>query len=204
MKANFRPAAPLAATLAGPARRLRALRRRPALLGGAGAGLLLMLASCTAPVVPVASVGPPPAPRPTMVAAPPPLDWRDAPMTPGQWVWAATRGASFVDERGHTLLRLTCWRAPGMAPQVALAVNGSVAMPALMTITTSTLTRQVTAAPLSGGTTAGVMLPAHDPLLDAMAFTRGRMAVEVAGMATMTLPTAPEISRVVEDCRAAG
>jgi hypothetical protein len=139
-----------------------------------------------------------------MVAAPPPLDWRDVPMTPGQWAWAAADGASFGDQRGHTLLRLTCLRSPRTAPQVALTINGTVAAPALMTVTTSTLTRQVTAAPQSGGATARVLLPAHDPLLDAMAFTRGRMAVEVAGLATLTLPAAPEIGRVVEDCRAAG
>ena len=163
-----------------------------------------MLASCTAPVAPVASVGPPPVARPTMVAAPQPLDWRDAPITPGRWAWASTSGASYIDGRGNALLRLTCLRVPGAAPQVALAVDDTVAAPAMMTIITSTLTREATASRLSGGATAGIRLPTHDLLLDAMAFTRGRMAVAIQGMATLTLPAAPEIGRVVEDCRALG
>ena len=44
-------------------------------------------------------------------------------------------------------------------------------------------------------------LPARDPALDAIAFSRGRFALETAGLATLYLPSWPEISRVVEDCR---
>ena len=44
-------------------------------------------------------------------------------------------------------------------------------------------------------------LPARDPLLDAIAFSRGRFAVEVAGLQTLYLPSWPEITRVIEDCR---
>ena len=44
-------------------------------------------------------------------------------------------------------------------------------------------------------------VPARDPLLDAMAFSKGRFAVEVAGLPTLYVPSYPEVTRVVEDCR---
>ena len=40
-----------------------------------------------------------------------------------------------------------------------------------------------------------------DPVLDAMAFSRGRFAVEVMGLPTVIAPSWPEVSRVIEDCR---
>lgn len=44
-------------------------------------------------------------------------------------------------------------------------------------------------------------LAARDPLLDQIAFSRGRFTIEVAGSAPLYLPSWPEISRVIEDCR---
>jgi len=44
-------------------------------------------------------------------------------------------------------------------------------------------------------------LSARDPLLDAIAFSRGRFALEAAGLETLYLPAWPELSRVIEDCR---
>jgi hypothetical protein len=44
-------------------------------------------------------------------------------------------------------------------------------------------------------------LPVRDPVLDAMAFSRGRFALEAAGEPTLYLPSWPELSRVIEDCR---
>ena len=45
-------------------------------------------------------------------------------------------------------------------------------------------------------------LPAFDPLLDAIAFSRGRFAIGVLGAPAAVLPTWPEPTRVIEDCRA--
>jgi hypothetical protein len=42
---------------------------------------------------------------------------------------------------------------------------------------------------------------AYDPLLDAIALSKGRFAVEVEGETTLYLPTWAEVSRLVEDCR---
>ena len=44
-------------------------------------------------------------------------------------------------------------------------------------------------------------MPARDPLLDAMAFSKGRFALEVAGLPTLYVPSYPEVTRVIEDCR---
>jgi hypothetical protein len=44
-------------------------------------------------------------------------------------------------------------------------------------------------------------LSAHDPFLDAIAFSKGRFAVEVQGLDPLYLPAWPEVTRVIEDCR---
>lgn len=68
-----------------------------------------------------------------------------------------------------------------------------------MTVRTQSLTRAFAARPEAGG--VAVSLPARDPLLDAMAFTRGRFAVETSGMPPLFVPSWTEVSRVIEDCR---
>ena len=44
-------------------------------------------------------------------------------------------------------------------------------------------------------------LGVRDPALDAVAFSRGRFALETAGLPALYLPSWPELSRVIEDCR---
>lgn len=46
-----------------------------------------------------------------------------------------------------------------------------------------------------------VALPASDPLLDQMAFSRGRFLITVEGGPSLVVPAWPEFARVVEDCR---
>ena len=41
----------------------------------------------------------------------------------------------------------------------------------------------------------------RDPILDAMIYSRGRIALEVTGQMPLAIPSWPEIGRVVEDCR---
>lgn len=45
-------------------------------------------------------------------------------------------------------------------------------------------------------------LSAYDPLLDAIIFSRGRIAVGIPGQPTLVLPAWAEAERVIEDCRA--
>ena len=61
-----------------------------------------------------------------------------------------------------------------------------------------TLTGQAIAGPPP---VVALTLAARDSVLDAMAFSRGRFAVETAGLPTLYLPSWPEVSRVIEDCR---
>ena len=53
----------------------------------------------------------------------------------------------------------------------------------------------------SGGY-AVIAVPATDYMVDRIAFSRGRFAVETTGLAPLAIPIWPEFTRVVEDCRA--
>ena len=64
--------------------------------------------------------------------------------------------------------------------------------PGPITIITSSVTRTLTA--------PGEVL-AFEPLLDAIAFSRGRIAVQMPGAVALVAPAAPEAARVIEDCR---
>jgi len=163
--------------------------RRPLLAAGA---LALLLAGCSAPPAPAPHLPPPPPAPPPRPAAP--VDWRDAPLAPGAWaltIRGKTSRASFGDA-----ISLSC----GGNGAVEIALPGPAASPApQFTIITSSLSAD--RAGLSD-TAAHLAIPARDALLDAIAFSRGRFAVEVEGRARLILPADPVISRVVEDCRA--
>ena len=176
-------------------------RLRPAaaalLLGGA----LSFTVSCSEQRVeptPAPTPAPPaPAPEPLM---PPPAgtDWRDAPITPGVWEWRPMNGQSVARFAGG-LLYVRCDPA---SRSVTLSRQGDARGPTAMRIVTSSTTRQVNATPQGGPSPlVSVAFSANDRLLDAMAFSRGRFAIETAGMPTLYVPSWPEVSRVIEDCR---
>ena len=48
--------------------------------------------------------------------------------------------------------------------------------------------------------TAIAVMP-NDVMLDRIAFSRGRFAVETSGLDSVAIPIWPEFTRVVEDCR---
>ena len=163
----------------------------------------------------------PPAPEPTPAPTPAPVaqpelpapiaaqlptptydNWLDAPQTPGDWRYAAladgsTTQATFGMGAGPATLTLSCDLA---ARQVRIAQPAAGATgPVQMRIRAETGDR-LTQARLEGAALV-VDLPASDSLLDAMAFTKGRFALEAAGRETLYVPAYPEITRVVEDCR---
>lgn len=71
-----------------------------------------------------------------------------------------------------------------------------------MRIMTETATRLLDARPTgSQSADLATTLSARDSLLDAIALSRGRFAVEAAGLPTLYLPSWAEVSRVIEDCR---
>lgn len=160
-----------------------------------------MLASSCSETRIIPPPAPTPAPRPLPPPpspAPPARDWREAPITPGDWTWGLEGGRSVARFAGGALV-LRCDRAAGT---ITLQVAGRASGPEPMTITTTSAVRTLSAAPLPGPAAAlGVTLPARDPLFDAMIFSRGRFAVEAPGLAPLYVPSWPEIGRVVEDCR---
>jgi hypothetical protein len=159
--------------------------------------LLLALSACAAP--------PPPAPPPAPPPPPPPPpqvhsgDWRDWPLTAGTWqylpgapVSSARYGdaqtAQFIVRCDATARRVTIMRA-GSATELA--------------ITTSTRTARFPVGHIDerGAAMSGVILNATDAFLDELVFSRGRIAVESPGLASLAIPAWAEPARAIEDCR---
>ncbi|HEX8382778.1 MAG TPA: hypothetical protein VF592_05315 [Sphingomonas sp.] len=158
----------------------------------------LMLAACVpASRPPEAPPAPPPPPR---VIAPAPVlpvpaagsDWRDWPLTPGEWRYR--RDARGSEAMFGTLLTLRCDPAER---RMVLSLNGAPAAP--VTMRASSTARVVPVQP--AGQAAVAAFAPTDPLLDALAFSRGRFVVEQAGRPPLVVPAHAEIGRVTEDCR---
>ncbi len=144
---------------------------------------------------PTRAPAPPPPPPVAEMPTPPPANWMDAPQTPGDWHYrstGATTRASFSDSGGAPSFEMVC-EGGGQVRLLRQGTGGA------MRILTETTERTLPATAREGATAAA--LPARDSLLDAMAFSKGRFAVEVAGLQTLFLPAWPEVTRVIEDCR---
>jgi len=103
--------------------------------------------------------------------------------------------ASFADGE----LALVCDRT---ANAVTLLRKGTASGSVPATVLTTSQTRPLDAIALDRlPPTVAITFDPRDPLLDAMAFSRGRFAVEVLGLEPLYVPSWPEVSRVVEDCR---
>lgn len=168
------------------------------------AGLSAVLAACAAP--------PKPAPKPPVVApvrpAPPvplppkpPADWRDAPATPGNWYWRSegNRSIAFYGDPkmpSYGGFTLTCDRT---TRQVELRFTSPKLDDTIMTVVTTSTQRTLTAR--RSGPDVVAVVAGSDPLLDAMAFSRGRFMVTVLHDTPRYIPAWPEVSRVIEDCR---
>ena len=161
--------------------------------------VLASLAACAVPPPPpVAPPPPPPAPTPTTTAV---GDWRDAPQTPGDWSYAATASGSAASfsSGGSTVFALICDPVQRRIT-VSRAGQATAALP--MTLRTTSTDRTFNATPAPGTLpTLAAVFSANDPLLDALAYSRGRFAVEVNGLPTLYLPAWSEVGRVTEDCR---
>jgi hypothetical protein len=106
------------------------------------------------------------------------------PLTSGQWTYAASATGS--EARYGAAFSLRCDRATR-----TVIISRPGAAPTVLTIATDSVTRNL---PVGG------RLLANDPLLDAIAFSRGRFLVSEGG-ATLAIPTWPEAARSIEDCR---
>ena len=133
-------------------------------------------------------------------AAPVAADWQDWPLTPGGWRYER-------DARGSRALYGTAGadaaavlRCDAAVRQVYLSRPGATG--GTFTIRTTATTRDVAARPTGGQPPyVATALAANDPLLDAMAFSRGRFTVELPGTTPLVLPPWAEVGRVIEDCR---
>ena len=127
----------------------------------------------------------------------------DMAQTPGNWFYAARAPytyAAFGNSEQDFAFTMRCDRANGV---VSIGRVSTIATPQPMRILTETDTRVLTAQPRQGSVESllAADLSANDPLLDAMAISKGRIAVEVAGTRTLYMPSWVEITRVIEDCR---
>lgn len=168
-------------------------------------GSLAVLVACVprreAPPPPAQRPQPTPRPSPLPPPPPPPADWRDIPLTPGNWLYSnqgGTSQAQFGLGSGGASFIIRCDRA---TRQVSLWRQG-ITTGNTMTVRTSygarNLPLSVQAAPLAYVYSS---LPASDRLLDQITFSRGRFTVEVPGQPMLVIPAWAEPGRVVEDCR---
>jgi hypothetical protein len=167
--------------------------------GGLPAALLLLtLAGCGPEPAPL----PPPPPKP--VEAPAPVvalssDWRDWPLAPGAWRYLP--GSPISSARYGTAqaaeLVVQCDAA---SKRITIMRSGTTIE---LKIITSSQTSVFPAGHIDAGGVAmsGVILNAHNNFLDAMAFSRGRIAIVSPGLPSVTFPTWAEPARAIEDCR---
>lgn len=163
----------------------------------------LLLASACSTVVPAPPQEPAPAPAPTPV--PPPAepvqgDWTEWPLAQGDWTYRTESGgsiASFGPQNIQASFTIRCARD---RKQLILSRAGNVAdNGAQMTLTTTSAAQSYPAR--SNGNYTSITLSGADYMMDRIAFSRGRFAVETTGLASLAIPIWPEFTRVVEDCR---
>ncbi len=119
----------------------------------------------------------------------------------GTWTYASASDgseATFRDTSARPQLIVHCTRA---ARQVTIAKPATGAAPFLLLWTTS-LSRSLPASFNPTTARLSATLGAWDPLLDAFAFSHGRVGVTVSGLAPLVVPAWAEVARVIEDCRA--
>jgi hypothetical protein len=167
-----------------------------------GASAIAALGACVPAPEPTPTPAPPlaPAPAPTPAPAPPAFagNWADAPATPGDWSYGGGT-ASFGDPGGAPRLVMRCDR-PGAA--IEIVRPGAAGAASQMLVMTEFGNRALEAAPtVSDPGAIAARVSVHDALLDAMAFSKGRFAIDTAGLPTLYIPSWAEITRVIEDCR---
>ncbi|HWH22458.1 MAG TPA: hypothetical protein VNT25_04090 [Allosphingosinicella sp.] len=172
--------------------------RRILVLGGATLAAGCVPAARTPPQQPPQQL---PAQQPVPPPPPTPQDWRDMPLSPGGWVYSnqgASTQALFGTANSAAAFIVRCDRP---RRQVFLSREGTPSA-AMLTIRTSNAARNLPASiqrePMAYVSAA---VAASDPILDSIAFSRGRFTVEAPGLPMLVIPAWPEPARVVEDCR---
>lgn len=166
---------------------------------------LIGLAACSSPP-------PPEPPKPVVVkpvvvppTQPPALiqprgEWGDWPLSAGDWVYRQDdRGsiALFGTPGADALVTLRCDTGRQRIYLSRAADGGNT-----ITVRSSSTMKQLSAGPTGGAPpyVAAEIMP-RDAILDAMIYSRGRIAIEVPGALSIAIPSWTEIAKVVEDCR---
>ncbi len=128
--------------------------------------------------------------------------WMDIPITAGNWFYEAESSETLAIFGASAFEPLVMLRCDLESRQVGLAVASDTAEPTRLVIRTETQDLAVLAQPLERRQPLLVTeFAAFNDILDAIAFSRGRFAVEIEGEETLAIPAWPEITRVIEDCR---
>ena len=118
----------------------------------------------------------------------------------GNWNYAPTADGSeaiFSNASDIPQLWVHCTRA---TRRVTIAKPATGAAP-FVNVWTSSLTQSVASSFNQATSRLTIDVGAYDPLLDAIATSRGRVGFTVAGQPALVVPSWAEAARVVEDCR---
>ncbi len=129
-------------------------------------------------------------------------DWTDWDISPGIWIYRDDRRGSialFGEPGENATFMIRCDENRG---RLYLSRAGEVGDNATMTLRASSGLQSFSAYN-SGGSVdyVAVTIAPDDIVLDRIAFSRGRFAVETEGLRSIAVPIWPEFTRVVEDCR---
>jgi len=117
----------------------------------------------------------------------------------GNWSYRPITGGSeadFVDSGGHVRVTVRCNRTTRAVSIVRTGMTGAAPY---LTVATTYGARNLAASFAAGNLTAAVA--ANDPLLDDIAFSRGKWAIANPGVGALVVPSWAEAPRVFEDCR---
>lgn len=137
-------------------------------------------------------------------------DWRETPLTQGGWTLrqgAAGSSAEFAPTAAPAQLVVRCDPARRSVRLMLRAASPAARPGATRVFIVRTSSHERRLAATGFAATVEAELPARDPLLDAVVFSRGRWALGIeapasaSGAAMLVLPVAPEVARIVEDCR---
>ena len=126
----------------------------------------------------------------------------DAPHTPGSWEYEDEPGeklALFGVNPRQPIFLVRCGDGVVSLGRVTETPQSETKV---LNVDTETVSSQLVACPVPGRESilSAELLPG-DPLLDAMASTKGRFMIDVEGEDPLYLPAWVEVSRVIEDCR---
>ena len=119
----------------------------------------------------------------------------------GNWTYAATpegSEASFTSTSGSAQIFVHCTRS---TRRVSIAKPASLAAP-MLNVWTSSLSRSVPSTFSPANARLTIELANYDPLLDAIATSRGRIGFSAGSESAIVIPAWAEVAHVIEDCRA--